>query len=357
MESDKKDQEKLFNMVRERKYSDILNFINNNPEFDYNFQDDNGVYFIIYIVAINSIDILRKLLNLNIRVDLYDDDGYSILYIPIKFGNLDIIQLLLDYNNSSIGIPIHLMVDKNGWIAINYAIHFKNYECFKLLLKITPHNTVDNFRNTILHVAIHTYSVKFIQTIISEFKNIKSIINSVNKFGETALHFASRYNLPDVAKLLLENGADPNFQNFENHATPLHVACDSSYDKIIQILLDYNADVNLQNMLGYTPAHISVLNNAIFILKLLMTHKNSAEKINLNVFDANLEYPLHNVLKVVPENVYEFIELLLPKTDINFQNNEGDSVLMLMCSSSIWKKYKNILKEKRIDITLKNNKR
>ena len=86
-------------------------------------------------------------------------------------------------------------------------------------------------------------------------------VNARNYQGEIPLHLVSRgeYNSPDdgirIAELLLERGTDMNDQDvFE--WTPLHSASNNGRHEIIQFLLCHGAKVNLENCLGETLLHL-----------------------------------------------------------------------------------------------------
>ena len=57
----------------------------------------------------------------------------------------------------------------------------------------------------------------------------------------TALHWAIQRNHPDICKVLLESGADPNRMAF-GFETPLHLAFKEGHEDIARLLLDYGAE-------------------------------------------------------------------------------------------------------------------
>ena len=76
---------------------------------------------------------------------------------------------------------------------------------------------------------------------------------------DTPLHMASSKATLGMAKLLLQNKANPNATD-EGGYTPLHwVALTMSNSRVefSQTLMEYGADVNLQNKEGCTPLHIA----------------------------------------------------------------------------------------------------
>ena len=340
----------LFIKLRENKINDVISFINNNTTLDYNIKDDAGTYLIFYIVAVNNIQLLKSILQTNIKIDLYDSDGRTILYIPIKYGYVDVIKELLHYSNITVGIPIHLLTDDIGNIAIHYTIAFKNTECFNLLLPISNITITDVDGNNALHHAVLHNSLEYVTKIYNRDNNT----DIQNSSGESPLHIACRLSLTQIANFLLSQKTNVNVQEFNLQSTPLHYACYSGNEHIVSMLLDHNADVNVQDFDGNTPLHYCVMYDKFNIIKILFTHKTSLSKINVNLYNINLMVPLHIVLDSLPKNLHMYIDLLLQKTNLNFQNKLGTTCLHELCRLSIWKKYTEQLKTKKLDIVIKN---
>ncbi len=69
--------------------------------------------------------------------------------------------------------------------------------------------------------------------------------------GSTALISAAVFGKTEVARTLIEAGADVNLQNQEG-STALHTAAFLCRTEIVEILLAHGADTNLQNIYGST---------------------------------------------------------------------------------------------------------
>jgi fucose 4-O-acetylase-like acetyltransferase len=69
--------------------------------------------------------------------------------------------------------------------------------------------------------------------------------------GSSPLITAIVFGKTEVAKVLIEAGADVNFTNNEG-SSPLHTAAFFCHSEIVQILLDKNADKTLKNNYGHT---------------------------------------------------------------------------------------------------------
>jgi hypothetical protein len=63
---------------------------------------------------------------------------------------------------------------------------------------------------------------------------------------------ASRFECLDIAKLLLDHGADMDAQKLDDW-TPLHLAVGNHYLEIVEVLLEQRARVDLLNDKGRTP--------------------------------------------------------------------------------------------------------
>ena len=72
--------------------------------------------------------------------------------------------------------------------------------------------------------------------------------------GFTPLHLAAYGDNMELAKLLIDSGADLEAKN-ENGETPLHLAAWGDNIEIAKFLIDSGADVNAKTNYGFTPLH------------------------------------------------------------------------------------------------------
>lgn len=78
----------------------------------------------------------------------------------------------------------------------------------------------------------------------------------------TPLH---RANSPEVARLLLERGADPNARG-RSEETPLHLI---THEEVVRVLLQHGADPTLADRSGVTPFDFALWENQISLYRLL----------------------------------------------------------------------------------------
>ena len=96
-------------------------------------------------------------------------------------------------------------------------------------------------------------------------------VNSRDVFGDNAgLHWAASLGLAEMARLLIDNGADVNIRNEEGY-TPLHWAAGEGQKELVVILIIHGADVNAHNKRGWTPLRWAEAQRQKEIARILMT--------------------------------------------------------------------------------------
>lgn len=85
----------------------------------------------------------------------------------------------------------------------------------------------------------------------SNFQLVKHLIeekgvsvNQSNSDGKTALHFACKSNRLEIARYLINKGANINQGTFRDNMTPLYASCFSGHFDIITLLVEHGVDIN-----------------------------------------------------------------------------------------------------------------
>ena len=100
-----------------------------------------------------------------------------------------------------------------------------------------------------IHTAVLTENLDALKQHIAAGTNV----NEKDPFGGSSpLISASLFGKTEMAKVLIEAGADLNFQNNDG-ATALHTAAFFCRPEIVRILLDKGADKTVKNKFGATP--------------------------------------------------------------------------------------------------------
>ena len=97
------------------------------------------------------------------------------------------------------------------------------------------------------------------------------------KGDETPLHLACLRGEPEIARLLLDHGADVNAKNYQGE-TPLHLVSRGEYDspddgvRVATLLAERGADMIAQDSVNWTPLHSAVYNGKPQITQVLLFH-------------------------------------------------------------------------------------
>ncbi len=102
------------------------------------------------------------------------------------------------------------------------------------------------------NISIHDATVAGDIEAVKQHIAAKSDLNSKDPFGgSTPLLIATVFDKPEIAKILIEAGADLNKTNNDG-STPIHSASFFCRTEILQMLIDAGADKTIKNNFGST---------------------------------------------------------------------------------------------------------
>ena len=157
---------------------------------------------------------VRSLLESCASVNEANDDGWTALMVAARFNNSSIINLLLQY-----GANLNA-TNKFGWTSLMMATRHGSSQAVTCLIKSPLWK-------------VHNASINY----------------SCSEGGWTALILAARHNEVDVARTLLNNGAQVNQQN-QYGDTSIMWAARNNNVMMCRLLLEYGADVTIQDNRG-----------------------------------------------------------------------------------------------------------
>lgn len=335
----------LFDLIKQNNWNDFSKFLKKDKNIDVNIRDESNNYLLSYAIIQNKIDIAKLLLERDAKLDILDTDGRSILYLPIKFGYNEILDLLLYFNTLIVGISLIDLKDSKNNIPIHYAINFKNKKAIELLIKYGSNLYIkDADNNDSLDLAIYT----------KDFDICQTIVDKINVFGNnTSLHIAVKLQLDNIVELLVNKKININAQD-EHDFIPLYYAIESGNSKIAIYLINKGADLNLQDYIGNTILHYAIIDDNYDVIKSVINTQN----LNVNLYNLDLQLPIHLLLEKksnLLDQYDDIIGLLLQKSNLNFQDKNGNTPLHLVCKNSLFLKYQKILEIKKLNIFIQNN--
>lgn len=159
----------------------------------------------------------------------------------IKKGNLNEVESLLKK------IDISGLVNKEGMSPLIYSIICHNFTAMKAILE---HNCNPDTSHS----------------------------PGQNDYDLSPLHYAVRYNEPEMVKLLLEYKADFEQQDIKGR-TPLHTACRRGCFECAKLLVDAGASLSAQTVFGNTPLHYACEIGNLNLIKLLVEAGASVDQL------------------------------------------------------------------------------
>jgi hypothetical protein len=160
--------------------------------------------------------------------------------------------------------------------------------------------------------------------------NVAKIVNTLtDKDGFYLLHEAALFGKKDVANFLIENKADLNVKitgidkkryEYRNGMTPLHIALDTNHSEIAKLLIEKGADINAISSKGHTPLSIATFRCNPYLMKDLIEKGADINHKTVNGFT-----PLHLAAQGRCET--GIVYLLKVGADEDLHNKDGHTYI------------------------------
>ena len=181
------------------------------------------------------------------------------------------------------------------------------------------------------------------QTQLDIMKALICISTDISdSMGNTPLHYACQCGCILIINLLINKKCDQTRVNKEKELA-LHKACCHSME---MVQLVNNCDVNSQNVYGDTPLHLACANNKCDIVKHLIEER----KCDINIPNGEGELAIH-----VACRQSQALVKLLCRSNVNHQDNSGNTPLHIACSSCNYELLNYLLQDQSCRADIPNN--
>ncbi|XP_061171192.1 transient receptor potential cation channel subfamily A member 1 homolog isoform X1 [Saccostrea echinata] len=273
-----------------------------------------------------SMEILLKSITGNVRkkINMRDEEGVTAMHYAARYNQYEIVKLLHNF-----GADINSL-DEEALTPLHYAARYKREKQRRgseLVLEDREMNAIpssqsegelakqdvvviylikngadmnrgDKYGLTPLHYAAMRGNELATKELL-QFEGIN--IEAEDKQGMTALHMAATHNHVEIARMLINAGAQLRCKDNED-LTPLHCAASEGNIEIVQLLFQAGAKqdgwVTISNMVTdrdcdqNTCLHLAVENGHYDVVKLCLEKRS-----DVNTPSSNYMYPLHLAAK------------------------------------------------------------
>lgn len=151
--------------------------------------------------------------------------------------------------------------DENGLGAYTVARYSRQDEVAKLLL-------AKGVELDIFAACLAGVNERLVELLAAD----RGLVNSYSHDGWTPLHLVAFFGRPDLAEILLANGADVHARSTNQmHNTPLHAAVAGKRPDLASVLLSHGAEVNARQHGGWMPLHAAAQNGDTELARLLIS--------------------------------------------------------------------------------------
>ncbi|KAG4107367.1 ankyrin [Neocallimastix lanati (nom. inval.)] len=198
---------------------------------------------LLFAIENNLVYLVETIIKYNVNMNEVDKNGNPPLIFALKLKNPTISTILIQ-NNVNIEAR-----DRNGNTPLFLAITYHLVEVIKILLAFNVNlNKVNPKGKTALEYSF-IHDIDIFHFLIN---------NKYNKYNiNNELFMAIKHNFVKYAILLIQNGADVNYEN-KNGLTPLLYSIISGKIKFVDLLISYGVKIDTCNSNGIYPIKYSI---------------------------------------------------------------------------------------------------
>ncbi|MEZ5358435.1 MAG: ankyrin repeat domain-containing protein [Candidatus Zixiibacteriota bacterium] len=227
---------------------------------DVNQLDEDGGAALHIACSSGQTDIVRELLKRGADAGIDSDEWEPPLSIAVSNGYVEIAKLLAKH--------IKMIPDEYGQMLIGFAAASGDLKTLKYAVKAFGPIAYDKTspRYTPLHWAAQENHPEIIEYLLT----LGLDANSIDDVGRTPLFSCLSKEAVDAMRVLLANGANPNFRAGEAKDTCLQLAAAFNQCAIAELLLDNGADVDIVDDKERTPLMTALNHENIDMIKLFL---------------------------------------------------------------------------------------
>uniref|UniRef100_A0A8D0KYT5 Kinase D interacting substrate 220 n=1 Tax=Strix occidentalis caurina TaxID=311401 RepID=A0A8D0KYT5_STROC len=209
--------------------------------------------------------------------------------------------------------------NENGQTPLMLAAEQGNLEIVQELLKKGANCNLEDADNW---TALISAAKEGHAAIVAELLNYNVSLEHRDLGGWTALMWASYKGRTEVAKLLLEKGANPNITGMQYSVYPIIWAAGRGHSDIVHLLLQHGAKVNCSDKYGTTPLVWAARKGHLECVKYLLQMGADVDQEGANSMTA--------LIVAVKGGYTDSVkEILKRNPNVNLTDKDGNTALMI----------------------------
>lgn len=214
-------------------------------------------------IKLNKYNCVKMLIEAKANIEFKDKYGRRPLANAVRYNDLHLDSKIFNLLLESKADPQY--IDNEGFTALSIAVARGYLDQVKILLQpqYTPRYYLGD--KSLLTIAVCEFET-----------NVVSTLND---------------NRMIIARLLLDNGIDPNYGGDEEIETPMHSACFGGKAEMVKILVEYKVEINRVFEDKSTPLALAAQKGHLDVVKVLLDNK-----ANCNMIEGTNNTPLYHAI-------------------------------------------------------------
>ncbi|XP_021701891.1 serine/threonine-protein phosphatase 6 regulatory ankyrin repeat subunit B isoform X2 [Aedes aegypti] len=237
-----------------------------------------GMTPLMYAVKDNRTSILDRLIELGSDVGARNNDNYNVIHIASMYSREDVVKLLLNKR----GIDPYSTGGSRQQTAVHLVASRQTGTATAILRALLAaagkdiRTKTDGKGKIPLLLAVEAGNQSMCRELLSAqtADQLKATTNN----GDTALHLAARRKDVEMARILLDYGANVDLQNGDGQ-TALHIAAAEGDESMVKYFFSVRASAGIIDNQDRTPMHLAAENGHASIIEIL------ADKFRASIYE------------------------------------------------------------------------